>query len=173
MPRIRGYYLCTDMTPWTKEEIERTKKDIEIDVCKKLCRSIPRFSPNLNCMELSKRTDRIVNKYMILESLSPDLPSYKIETGIKWDKIHGKKRKILKTAIHNKLKEFNKYVTMWNSYCGREDVMCICSRIGGNNWNYYRVDANGKSLDSNDWFLEKVDDWYDNTYCYIYAKIGV
>ena len=53
---------------------------------------------------------------------------------------------------------------MFNKYVGREDVH---SRIGGDNWNYY----GGPELEKQPWFLEKIDDYYDNTYCDIYAKI--
>ena len=32
---------------------------------------------------------------------------------------------------------------------------------------------NGFNLIKNEWWLEKVDDYFDNTYCDIYAKIKV
>ena len=57
----------------------------------------------------------------------------------------------------------------WNKYVGRDDVLYIHARIGGNNWNYY----DGPELARQPWFLEKVDDCFDSTYCDIYAKITV
>ena len=56
---------------------------------------------------------------------------------------------------------------MWNKYVGRENVLYIHSRIGGTNWDYY----NGNELTKQPWFLEKVDNYFDSTYCDIYALI--
>ena len=58
---------------------------------------------------------------------------------------------------------------MWNKYAGKENVLYIHSRIGGGNWDYY----GGNELSKQPWFLEKVDDCYDDTYCDIYAKINL
>ena len=44
--------------------------------------------------------------------------------------------------------------------------MYIHSRIGGKNWSHYY-----KEVVDKEWFLEKVDDCFDSTYCDIYAKI--
>ena len=57
---------------------------------------------------------------------------------------------------------------VWNKYAGRDDVLLIHARIGGANW----IDCGGESLTKEPWFLEKVDDEYDCTYCDIYAKIN-
>jgi hypothetical protein len=40
--------------------------------------------------------------------------------------------------------------------------------MGGNNWEYY---DGKKELMSQHWFLDRVDDWWDGTYCDFYAKI--
>ena len=57
---------------------------------------------------------------------------------------------------------------MWNKYAGNENVLYIHSRIGGPNWNSY----NGNELTKLPWFLDKVDDFFDDTYCDIYAHIN-
>ena len=54
----------------------------------------------------------------------------------------------------------------FNSYCGKEKVYMIHARIGGNNWEYYEGE---KTVATQPWFLEKVDDDFDNTYCDIYV----
>jgi hypothetical protein len=55
---------------------------------------------------------------------------------------------------------------LWNKYAGKDDILYIHARIGSENWSYY-----GKEVVGKPWFLEKVDDAYDSTYCDIYAKI--
>lgn len=55
----------------------------------------------------------------------------------------------------------------FNKYVGRDDVLMVHARIGGGNWEYY----GGPELAKQPWFIEKVDDSYDNTYCDIYVQI--
>ena len=93
---------------------------------------------------------------------------YKTElVDLKWDKIHGKRRKNVKFNLKKELKAAKKQYDTWNKYVGRKDILYIHARIGGDNWIYYE----GYKLEKEPWFLEKVDDYYDNTYCDIYARI--
>ena len=50
---------------------------------------------------------------------------------------------------------------LWNKFAGRSDVLYIHSRIG-----YDYLD-----FENEPWFLGGTTDWYDGTYCDIYAKI--
>ncbi len=63
-------------------------------------------------------------------------------------------------------KRQTKQLELWNKYAGREDILYIHARIGGNNWSRYH-----DQVDTKPWFLEKVDDSFDSTYCDIYARI--
>lgn len=42
--------------------------------------------------------------------------------------------------------------------------------MGGYNWESYQKK---KELMSHPWFLDRVDDYYDSTYCDFYAKINI
>ena len=75
--------------------------------------------------------------------------------------------KDLKFEIKKAKKRIIQQYGMWNKFCGKPDVLYIHSRIGGNNWAYY----GGPNLITLPWFLDKVDDHFDSTYCDIYAKI--
>ena len=57
--------------------------------------------------------------------------------------------------------------TVFNRYAGKQGVLYIHARIGGYNWCPY----GGKDLAKQDWFIEKVDDAIDSTYCDIYARV--
>lgn len=60
---------------------------------------------------------------------------------------------------------------MWNKYAGQENVLYIHSRMGGNNWlDLSYVNERAKIVQA-PWFLGRVDDCYDNTYCDFYARI--
>jgi hypothetical protein len=86
-----------------------------------------------------------------------------------WNKIHGKFRKNLKYAIKRKKKSINRQFSTFNKYVGRKDVLMVHARLGGNNWKYFDCD---KTVATQPWFIEKVDDYYDNTYCDIYCKLS-
>ena len=87
---------------------------------------------------------------------------------IRWDRVHGKKRKAFKYVIKKAKKEVYQQYEMWNKYAGRSDVLYIHCRLGAGNWDYYK---GWDIIESQPWFLDKVEDNFDNTYMDIYAKI--
>ena len=156
-PRLRGYRLMKDEPPI---DIQKWSKGVEVFCLKELIEQ--HWDLKNGCYELSLTTD--VNKeYYIGNWRSEDKEEY-----VRWDRIHGKHRKMLKTAIHNEKCGYKKQAKVFNKYAGREDVLYIHARIGGGNWPYYY-----KEVVNQPWFIEKVDDGFDSTYCDIYAKIGV
>jgi hypothetical protein len=122
--------------------------------------------------EYSLRTDNLKKKYLIQKTVVDKYDdgnecTYKQTIGIRWELIHGKNRKNIKFAIKKRQKAIKEQFTMFNKYVGRDDVLYIHARIGGPNWKYYAMDVQNQP-----WFLEKVDDSFDYTYCDIYAKIN-
>ena len=162
IPRLRGIDLCIDMKPWTEEECRREKNSISNRTCENLCTSKPFWTNYSGCYEFSDWTDLLREYYMVKsgESFFYD--------DIRWDRIHGWKRKVLKTEIHKNIINFERYFATWNKYCGCNDVIRIHSRIGGGHWIYY----GGPELSRQSWFIEKVDDYFDSTYCDIYVRIN-
>ena len=154
-PRLRGYRLMKDEEPI---DIKQFIKDEHIDYycVKDLCGSDPFWCPTSNCYCACEETDRKITYYTDKESEK-----------VRWDRIHGWKRRVLKTYIHNEIVRYKKQYAVWNKYVGRDDVLYIHARIGGNNWSYYY-----KYVVNQPWFIEKVDDGFDSTYCDIYAKIN-
>ena len=157
VPRLRGLRLMKDEHPISQEDIEKEALNIGLTNCEMLCESD--FIMNSHCYEFSARTYRIVNKYLIEDEDHCVI-------GVKWDKIHGKKRKAFKLTLKQARKRVQKNLDTFNKYCGRDDVLYIHARIGGGNWSYY-----GKYVKDQPWFIERVDDAFDRTYCDIYAKI--
>lgn len=86
---------------------------------------------------------------------------------VRWDRIHGKKRKTFKFAIKRVTRHVYEQYALFNRYCGRPDILYIHARIGGGNWYYY-----GKEVKDQPWFICKVDDAFDSTYCDIYARLN-
>ena len=155
-PRLRGYRLMKDEESVNAEEVI-AENNIEYYCARDLCRTIPFWCPSSDTSEFSLATDLKVKRYTDENSKT-----------IRWDRIHGWKRRTLKTYIHNTVARYKKQYAVWNKYAGQESVLYIHARIGGGNWPYYY-----KEVVNQPWFIEKVDDAFDSTYCDIYARINV
>lgn len=155
VPRLRGYRLMANEEPVTKEELEKEAAWQQLDEVKSMFEQV---APG--CYEISRRTRRLVRKYMILNEGS-------LPVGIRWDRLHGKRRKKAKYLMKQVAKTVSAQYNVFNKYCGRDDVLYIHARIGGTNWRFYGGDA----IEKEPWFIEKIDDAFDSTYCDIYALI--
>lgn len=170
VPRLRGYRLMSEESPVTGEEIEAEKN----------------YSYLLNIRELIRYgwrikggwildyedTDEKLKRYAVVER---DEDSIETLVRIKWENIHGKKRKALRYLNKQSDKAIEENYAMFNKYIGQKDVLYIHARLGGisckddcSNWGGYNCD---EIIKKQPWFLDAVDDSFDQTYCDIYAKI--
>lgn len=157
VPRLRGLRLMSDEEPISSKTIEIITKETWGCECEDAVRS--HFRYGVSWCEYSHATDKLVNKYLIKNGYYVD--------GIRWDKVHGKRRKLFKYLIKTATKKVRNNFMTFNKYCGRDDVLCIYARVGGGNWPNYR-----KEIETQPWFIEKADYPYDSTYCDIYARIN-
>ena len=79
----------------------------------------------------------------------------------KFSDLHGKKRKEVKRYRNQIRKRLIAFASIWEKHCGK-NVLCVRSRQGGNNRGYYPIDTNHPR------YMEDVDDWFDDTYCYAF-----
>lgn len=165
IPRLRGYRLMKYEKPVSKEAIKAIKHNAAIEVVEDLCRTRPIWNPHDSGHWYTERTRASVDYYLVTETNENGDEYY---SDIRWDRIHGKKRKILKYAIKKAHQRVEAQYSTWNKYAGKENVLYIHSRMGGGNWEYY---DGKKELMSQPWFLDRVDDWWDGTYCDFYASI--
>lgn len=162
IPRLRGLGLMKNEEPVNQTDLNEILHSMEILAVQNLCESFPAWDFYSCCSEFCPATDRRIKKYMILDEDGDPI-------SIRWDRIHGKKRKTAKYAIKQYKKAAIDNIKVFNKYAGRDDVLFVHARIGGDNWNYF----NGPSIvESHPAFLEKVDNYFDSTYCDIYLKIG-
>ena len=161
IPRLRGLGLMKNEEPVNQTDLNEILHSMEILAVQNLCESFPAWDFYSCCSEFCPATDRRIKKYMILDEDGDPI-------SIRWDCIHGKKRKTAKYAIKQYKKAAIDNIKVFNKYAGRDDVLFVHARIGGDNWNYF----NGPSIvASHPAFLEKVDNYFDSTYCDIYLKI--
>lgn len=162
VPRLRGYRLMgEEQLVNIKEMIDKNR--VAVSCVERLCESEPFWSIHCKWYTLNSWTDYLKSYYLVK---SKDENGYTNYIDVRWDRIHGWKRKVLKTYIHNETVRQRKQWEVWNKYAGREDILYIHARIGGNNWSYYSSEVVNQP-----WFIEKVDDSFDNTYCDIYAQL--
>lgn len=152
VPRLRGYRLMKDEKPISKEDYDDAIKRMSIWECKEI------IEDTLN------NTDFWANPFNQIKRKTDN------ETTIRWDMIHGKMRKRLKLAIKHRTKRVKAQFDMFNKYAGKDGILMIHSRTGGDNWYYYECH---KTVETQSWFIEKVDDHFDGTYCDIYVKIDL
>lgn len=166
IPRLRGYRLMKDERVYTQEEIDAIKRDAAIIAAERLCEADPDFSIDPDWYASGPKADRVKAKYLIGHK-NEDGYGMKY-TDIRWDRLHGKKRKNMKYVIKQMQRNVQCQFDTWNKYAGQENVLYIHSRMGGGNWEHYGDKA---SILNAPWFLDRVDDWWDYTYCDFYAKI--
>ena len=165
IPRLRGYRLMKDEQPLGQASFAKLFQDCEIDAVEMLCRSIPFWKLRPKYRIYNSKTDDIRNCYLNFEY---DENGSRVAKSVRWDRIHGKKRRILKYEVKKNKRQALAQYSLLNKYAGQENVLYIHSRMGGNNWDAYE---HKDALLSQPWFLARVDDWWDGTYCDFYAKI--
>lgn len=162
VPRLRGYRLMKNETPVNITELFN---NIEVDCCDDLVE----YCWGEDCGFWWGDRDRKKKRYMTYHTDTlDDGRTIIIYDKVKWENIHGKHRRTLKFAVKKAKKARLAQFETFNKYCGRDDILYIHSRIGGGNWSYYY-----KEVVDQPWFIEKVDDSFDSTYCDIYAKLTV
>lgn len=164
IPRIRGYRLMKNENSISKEEIKEIQDKSIVEVAESLCEAVPFWNSKPEYHEYSTWTN-ILKDYYLVKNKNDNYPKY---TGIRWDRIHGWKRKILKFEIKKRKKRIQNQYDIWNKYAGAENVLYIHSRMGG--WNWKEYDKKNNILNQ-PWFLDRVDDYFDSTYCDFYARI--
>ena len=163
VPRLRGYRLMKDEKPIDIDEVIK-ERNVEANCCIALCECY--WDPNAIWSEYSDETKELCNKYVINYDQRWEENS---NMSVRWDLLAPEQIELLKQRIEKETADITDQFTMWNKYAGKEDVLYIHSRIGGGNW----LDYDGPELMKKSWFLDKVDDAYDSTYCDIYARIKV
>ena len=166
VPRLRGYRMMVNEAPVSEEKIVADIEEAKMIAATDLCEADPMFSINPYCFcWLSSRTDAIKDRY--LYSTTDQETGRVAYTGIKWDKLHGKKRKAMKYMIKQRTRAVREQFETWNKYAGKPNILYVHARIGGNNWDYYK-----NQVIDNPRFLEKVNDWWDSTYCDLYFFVN-
>lgn len=157
VPRLRGVRLMSEEPTISAEDIDEQIRQIWLYECENACESDFVYHPV--CFEYSRRTNKLKRKYIKYDENGEPID-------VRWENAHGEKRKLFKYLRKAAEKRVCKNYETFNKYCGQTNILYIHARIGGGNWSYF-----GAEVKDQPWFIEKVDDPFDSTYCDIYAKI--
>lgn len=174
IPRLRGYRYMGEEQMVSESDIQDSIRKQHGWVLEHFVCSVPRFNPFANSWCYSSETYRLKKKYLIREPVEYEFHGQKHifdrTVGIRWDLIHGKRRKRLKYALKLAARDVRRQFETFNKYVGCNDVFMIHARIGGRNWEAYDAHVN---VATQPWFIEKVDDYFDSTYCDIYVRVNM
>ena len=158
--RLRGYRLMCYEKPYSETEKQEAEQNARIFAYEHVLASEPPFTLNPRCYGWHDDISRHEKKYLIT-----DRDGHTI--GFRMELLHGKKRKALKYEVKRFLLIQQNQMALWNKYAGRDDVLYIHARLGSWNWSGVHWSSYNKEL----WFLDGCDDFYDASYCDIYARI--
>lgn len=155
IPRLRGYRLMSQ-----EQKVEYNDATGLHFVLEDMLTSYPRWACD-GCHVYSWRTRAAKKKYLVYDGDEA--------VDIKWELVHGKNRKRAKLLIKQHRRAVKKQLDTFNKYVGNDNILYVHARIGGKNWDYF--DAY-KTVARQPWFIEKVDDFFDDTYCDIYVDLA-
>lgn len=133
----------------------------QISECKKYLEENGIYIPRLRGLRLMKEQELVTEEY-IEEDVKIWLKWYANLKVKSINDLHGKKRKKYKLV----LKHARKRYSMFNKYVGK-NVLYVHARVGGANWDFLGMDE----ITKHPLYLEKIDDFFDETYCDIYFKL--
>ena len=152
--RLRGYrYMKYEDKPI---DIDEEMKGLNRYIVEDLVTSIPAWSINSSIREWNSKTGKKMRKFYDDKN-----------ERIKWENIHGKHRKNLKYVLKIKRLEVKEQFDLFNKYLGREDILYIHARLGSRNWSGIHY----WDYEKEPWYIDGIDDCFDDSYCDIYAKI--
>ena len=161
VPRCRGYRLMKNEERVTAAEIEQMIIEQALYEAEKLFRLHPSglFYEYSDCAKARAR------RYIVIRK---NENGFDEPVAVRWDRVHGKKRKAVKRVFRQVRRDVKDQYALFNSCVGREDVLYIHARLGSTSWTDEKTKA---EVTRQPWFLAKVDDSFDSSYCDIYARI--
>ena len=152
---VPEFKLMSNKKPVSPEEISRRKNEDAVYILKRLVSNYPAWTIN-KIYGYSWRLGSTLkwDHYMTKDENGE-------YNGIRWDRIHGKHRKVLKYKLKKNNEIIDKQYNTWNKYAGRKDVAYMYTY-----WYYLDNEVLDQSC-----ILERICDHFDPDYYYVYAKI--
>lgn len=160
VPRFRWYEWMPDENPLSRADITDSIERQRYTCLSNMFCSVPFMRFNSNWSIWDERSRRCEMIFLDMKN-----------TRVRYDriaKLSRRYRKKIKMAFRWSDRRVMAQIEAFNRHAGRPGVIRIHARIGGFNWGYY----DGPEIAKQPWFIEKVDDSFDDTYCDIYARIS-
>lgn len=115
VPGIRSICVMKEEEKISLSEIDRVMKREEVFIIDDLLSSYPRWTIHPYYTR-PKNKEKYVHKY---------IHSSEEEAYVRWDRIHGKHRKIAKFECKKEKKRAKEAAGVFNKYVGKDDVICV------------------------------------------------
>ena len=132
----------------------------QIDKLKKYLEENNIDIPRLRGLRLMKEEEQCRDE--TIKKVAEELVPYLFPKAKSVNDLHGKARKKYKLALKHARKQYDTF----NKYVGK-NVLYVHARVGGANWDFFGMDE----ITKHPLYLERVDDYFDSTYCDIYFKL--
>lgn len=99
IPRLRGLRLMATEEKISEEEIKEMTASADVDAVEDLVRSCPPWSVGSDCHSYCWRTDKNLRRFLVY---TKDESGYDRPTAVRWEKIHGKRRKKLSYLLRHR-----------------------------------------------------------------------
>lgn len=99
IPRLRGLRLMATEEKISEEEIKEMTASADVDAVENLVRSCPPWSVGSDCHSYCWRTDKNLRRFLVY---TKDESGYDRPTAVRWEKIHGKRRKKLSYLLRHR-----------------------------------------------------------------------
>lgn len=109
------FLIMKEETKISLEEVDQIMKKQEVMIIDRLLSSNPRWTLQ-PYFTMPKNKEKYVHKYIHFDSK---------EEHVRWDRLHGKHRKIVKFECKKEKGKIRDGILTFNHFAGREDVMCI------------------------------------------------
>lgn len=107
IPRLRGLRLMAMEERITEEEIKEMTASAEVDAVEDLVRACPPWSVNSDCHSYCKRTDDNLKRFLVYTKKEN---GYERPTAVRWEKIHGTRRKKIKLLAKTQIRHIRKSI---------------------------------------------------------------
>lgn len=161
VPRLRGYRLMQNEKPISYLELKKKINEAALIGAERMIEAVPTFA-------LEPKFYVLNNEIKTLKTLYLKYDKDKINvTGVNWNILSDLKKNNMVIGIKRKANDCRKQYNTWNKYCGQKNILYIHARIGSHGWTPGYIE----DIIKQPWYLEHIDDFYDPSYCDIYAKI--
>lgn len=133
----------------------------------RLCQATPCWNMYSDTITFDTKSKLLIKKYTCWVDRVMSNGEIIPDSDVNWDVLHGEKRKKVKFLSKRIKKHIIKWINLFNTYAGREDVLCVTCKADGENWK----ELGGLEAEQHPEFLARISDALSKGYSTVYLKL--